>query len=290
MSERQPQPAHLDEATAAMLGRSERARINWLYRRRLFRYRAFEDAERVLLDALYRCDDEPAKTIMLTGAAGAGKKRLVESLLPEHGHPYIDERIEVAKPIIWPAEPIAMGASQLAHKVLKHFHGAIVENDEDLVAVATRWLGKMCSVQLLVVHEMWTSEKKPAWAAIEQWRAEAGTSAVVTVSAPEGIGVEWATRSEHRVHLHLPGWTPGRELAHLLDDVQAGIPLPEDSGLRHGGGMMERIARHGGNNLGSMLEVVREAGARAIRAGRPRINQEDVRRPGTGQTDTSTTR
>ena len=269
-------PAHLSNATAARLGATVQARINWTFRKRVIRHHAWEEAERVLLDTLYRREHEPAGTVLLTGPERNGKKTLLESLLPEHGEPYISEEHEPIKPIVWPDEPIADYGSYLADEVLKMFHGGYAENSDDPVDRAVRFLGNVCNVQLLVLDELWDEPGADIVAAIDRFRTEAGTSIVLTSTRSDEEGEAWAGEAPARAHVHLPAWTPSRALVNLLDDIEANIPLPEPSGLSKGA-MMNHIGRCGKNTIGGIRDVVCAAAAKAIRKGQGRILKDDIR-------------
>ena len=220
-------PAHLDERTAALVGGSVQARVNWVFRKHVIRHAAWCDAERVLLDALYRREGEPARTILLTGPEGTGKTALLDSLMPEHGQPYVSDNNEPVKPIVWPADPIADYSSYLGNAILDRFHGGFSARD-DPVEGAIQFLGKVCSVQLLVLDELWDNPSDEMMGAIERFRTEAGTSIVLTSQRAAKSGDAWAAKAPGRTHVRLPEWTPGAGLAQLLDKLEAGMPLPRD--------------------------------------------------------------
>ena len=268
--------SHLTPAAAALVGKSSRARLNWVYRNAFIRYPGAASACRQLRSALYRADDEPPHNILLSGPQGNGKTSLLQSLLGEHGKPYIDtaERVDngCVKPIIWRGEPIATLPHYVAVEILDRFHGGKVEEGEDAVEIAIKFLSRFCPVELLVLDDLWSDPDDDIVAALERVRLESSTSIVYTGEETPEEGAEWAAAGPDRVHLHLPGWEPGHRMVRLLSLIERELPLPDPSNLSSTA-VMTRISEVAGPSIGPILKVVRDAASRAIRAGEPSISR-----------------
>ena len=271
--------SHLTPAAATMVHKSSQARRNWLYRNAFIRYPGAASAVHVLRSALYRAQDEAPQNILVSGPPGNGKTALLESLLAEHGTPFIDtaerEHNGCVKAIVWPAEPMGTGIHYLAVEILKCFPGGSTDDDEDAMELVIKFLSCYCPVELVILDELWSDLNDDVVAALDHVRTESSTSFVYTGNQTIEEGADWVAGGPDRVHVHLPGWEPGSRMSRLLTLVERDLPLPEPSHLSSPP-TMGRIHELAGSGIGPILEIARDAASRAIRADAPSISRASL--------------
>ena len=265
----------------ALLAAAER--VDWIRQERWIQYTRAEEVLVRMGELLAYPPRDRMPALLLFGATGMGKTRIVQRFLREHGSHFDPQRGTTRLPVVALQMPPTPHERDFYEEVLVAMEAVLpvklsVSNLRQRVRVLARQLG----VRMLIIDEIHsmlsgTFREQRIFLNALRFLANDLHLPLVCVGTPEAkqalmTDQQLADRFEAR---ELPAWRDDTTFHQLLASFGASLPLRQASGLRELG-LRKRILSLSEGITVRICRLLEEAAVQAIVSGRERIELETL--------------
>jgi len=279
------EPTHLLPAHRPYARLAAAERVDWIRQERWIQYTRAEEALARLGELLAYPPHDRMPAMLLFGATGMGKTRLLQRFLREHGGNFDPRCGATAQPVVSMQMPPTPHERDFYEELLVAMGAAVpvklsVSNLRQRVRVLARQLG----VRMLLIDEIHsmlsgTFREQRIFLNALRFLANDLRLPLVCVGTPEAkqallTDQQLADRFEAR---ELPAWRDDTAFHQFLASFEASLPLRQASGLRDLG-LRKRILSLSEGITVRICRLLEEAAVQAILSGRERIELEAAQR------------